>query len=73
MKAMKECHRDFYDIHMLTTPINPRTGHSLRPSRQLCATWVVEVWDKVPEKYDKSWNVGNYKKFEDLQKENENA
>ena len=49
MKAMKGCHRDFHDIHMLTAPINTRTGHPLTPSRQLCAAWVVHVRDKVPE------------------------
>ena len=49
MKVMKGCHRDFYDIHMLNTPTNPRMGHSLTPSLQLCATWVVDEWKNVPE------------------------
>ena len=68
-KVMKGCYRDFYDIHMLSSPVNPRTGHPMMPSRQLCATWEAEAWDKVPESLImKSWKVGNYKNYEDIQK-----
>ena len=41
--------RNYYDFHMLDTPVNPTTGHPLIPSHQLCTTWVVKAWDEVPE------------------------
>ena len=37
IKVMKGCFRDFHDIHMLTSPLNPITGHPVTRSRQLCA------------------------------------
>ena len=46
IKGMKGHSRDFC---MLTTPTCPRIGHPLIPIRQLCATWVVDACDKVPE------------------------
>ena len=33
----KGLYQDHYDLHMLTAPTNP-SGHSIIPSRQLCAT-----------------------------------
>ena len=50
---------------MLDAPVNPASGHPLIPSRQLCAIWVAKAWDIVPEK---SWEVGNCAKHEDLQR-----
>ena len=53
---------------MLNAPGNPVTGHPFAPSRQLCATWVVAAWERVPEELvRKAWTVGNYKTFEELQ------
>ena len=51
------------------TPVNPVvTGHPFVPSRQLCVTWVVSAWERVPEALvRKAWTVGNYKTFEELQ------
>ena len=54
IKVMKGHYSDLHDIRMLTAPTNPRTRHPLIPSRQLCATWVVEAWDKVSESLIKS-------------------
>ena len=65
IKVMKGCCRDLHGICMLTSPVNPRTGHPMMPSHQLCATWVVEAWDKVPESSAmKAWKVGNYKNYD---------
>ena len=54
---------------MLNAPVNPTTGHLFFPSHQLCATWVVSAWERVPEALvRKAWTVGNYKTFNELQK-----
>ena len=71
---MKEYNRENRNILRITAPTNPSIGHPLMPSRQLCATWSVKAWDNVPDSLIKiSWNVGNYNKFGDLQKEIENV
>ena len=73
IKIMKGCYRDFYDIHMITSPVNPTTGYPTKRSRQLCAKWVVEAWDKVSESLTtKAWKVSNHKNYEDIQKASEN-
>ena len=46
---MKVYHRDDRESHRLTASTNPITRHPFMPSRQLCTTWAVEAWDKVPE------------------------
>ena len=46
---MKGCYRDLHDTHMIDAPVNPQTGHPFTPSRQLCATWAVSAWERVPE------------------------
>ena len=67
---MKGFYRDLCDTHMINAPVNPSTGHPLIPSRQLCATWVVSAWERVPEALvKKAWVVGNYVAFEKLQKQ----
>ena len=54
---------------MLDAPVNPASGHPLIPSCQLCTTWVAKAWDNVPETLiKKAWEVGNYAKYEDLQR-----
>ena len=48
-KIIKGFYRDLYDTHMINAPVNPSTGHPLILSHQLCATWVVSTWERVPE------------------------
>ena len=67
-KITKGYYRDLHDTYMLNAPGNPVTGHPFTPSRQLCATWLVAAWERVPEDLvRKAWTVGNYKTFEELQ------
>ena len=69
-KIMKGFYRDSHDTHMIDAPANPSTGHPFIPSRQLCATWVVSAWERVPEALvKKAWITANYVEFEKLQKE----
>ena len=70
IKVMKGHCRDFYGIHMLTSPLNPIIGNHMTPRRQLCATWVAEAWDNVPGSLiTKARKVGNYKKYEEIKKQ----
>ena len=72
-KIMKGYYRDLYDIHMINAPVHPSTGHPFVPSRQLCATWIVKAWERVPEALvKKAWVVGNYAPFEKLQSQDFN-
>ena len=48
-KVFKGYRRDIYDMWALTSPINKATGAPHPPTRQQCATWVVEAWEKVSE------------------------
>ena len=67
-KITKGYCRDLHDACMLNAPGDPVTGHPFMPSRQLCATWVVAAWERVPEDLvRKAWTVGNYKTFEESQ------
>ena len=69
-KVFKGFYRDLYDDYMLTAPTNEK-GHPLIPSRQLCATWVVQAWEKVPEELIcKAWDLANYKTVEEISLEN---
>ena len=69
-KILKGYFRDFYDDHMLICPVNSR-GHPITPSRQLCATWVVDAWEQVsPKIIQKAWQLANYKSLEDIEREN---
>ena len=53
---------------MLNAPVNPVSGHTFVPCRQICATWVFSAWERVAEALvRKAWSVGNYKTFEELQ------
>ena len=55
---------------MLTCPVNDK-GHPITPSRQLCATWVVNAWEKVrPELIRKAWQLANYKSVDEIEREN---
>ena len=66
---MKGFCRDLYDMCMLNAPINTVTDYPFVLSRRLRATWVVSVWERVPEALvRKAWTVANYKTFEELQK-----
>ena len=47
IKIMKRHCRNFYNVHMIDATVNPY-GNPIVPSRQLCATWVVQAWDMVP-------------------------
>ena len=39
----------------------------MKPSRQLCAQWVVDAWDKIPESLiRKAWDLCGYKKVSEL-------
>ena len=42
-KVTKVHYRNYYDTHMLDTPVSTTTGHPLIPIRQLCATWIVKA------------------------------
>ena len=56
-KVFKVLYRDYYDYYMLSVPSNYR-GHPISPTRQICATWVVKAWNKVPEELlRKYWEV----------------
>lgn len=67
-KIFKGFYRDDYDQYMLTAPT--RNGHPITPSRQLCATWVVNAWEKIPsEIIKKAWILANYKSMEDLSRD----
>ena len=53
---------------MLDAPVNPTMGHPPTHIRQLCAIWLVETWEQVPEALiKKAWKVVNYAKFEDAE------
>ena len=55
---------------MIDAHVNPLTGHPFVPSRQLCASWVVSAWERVPESLvRKAWVVGNYMTSEESQKQ----
>lgn len=69
-KILKGYFRDDYDDYMLTCPVNSN-GHLITPSRQLCATWVVNAWEKVsPELIQKAWKLANYKSVKEIEREN---
>ena len=73
-KIMKDFYRDLYDTYMVNAPANPLTGHPFIPSRQLCATWVVSAWERVPEALvKKAWVIGNYVPFDKLQNKGGNG
>ena len=53
----------------MTAPIHEKTGHPFDPSRQLLATWVVAVWEKVSEDLvKKAWLFCGYTYIKDLKK-----
>ena len=56
-------------IICLQCPVNDK-GHQITPSRQLCATWVVNAWEKVrPELIRKAWQLANYKSVDEIERE----
>lgn len=60
-------YRDHYDIYMRSALLNMK-GQPIPPSRQLCAEWVVQAWNKIPkELIQKSWDVCGYKSINELQ------
>ena len=64
--------KDLYDLWLLTAPVNEKTGAPVPPSRQQCANWVVEAWDKVSEELcAKAWTACGYKTKQQLASENE--
>ena len=66
-KVFKGHYRDYYDMYMLSAPLNNKQ-HPIAPSRQLCAEWVVQAWKKTPERLvQKTWTVCGYKSMDDLQ------
>ena len=73
-KVVKGYYKDSYDQYSLTAPTNPSTGHPIPPSRQLCATWVVEAFDKLPtELIKKAWQVCGYKSREEILSDNDTS
>ena len=65
-KVFKGNYRDLYDNYMLSAPLNER-GQPIAPTRQMCATWVVQAWSDIPEELiRKSWEVCGYKSISDL-------
>ena len=59
--------RDLYDQWSLTCPVNPNNGAPYPPTRQLCARWVVEAWDKIPEELCRNaWTHCGYKSKSEL-------
>ena len=70
-KVTKGHCRNNYETCVLDAPVNLTMGHPIIPSHQLCAIWVVKGWEQDPEVLiKKAWEVGNYAKFEYLQREN---
>lgn len=68
-KVFKGNYRDLYDDYMLTAPKDSK-GHPIIPSRQLCATWVVEAWEQVPESLIcKAWELAKYKSIDEIERE----
>ena len=58
---------DIYHIQELTYPINTATGSPHPPTRQKCATWVVEAWENVSEELcAKAWTACGYKMKNEL-------
>ena len=71
-KVFKGLYRDHYDLYMLTAPTNSK-GQPIIPSCQLCATWVVQAWDELPNALiKKAWEVANYKSMDDIANESNN-
>eukprot|EP00957_Ditylum_brightwellii_P015111 1139522-Ditylum_brightwellii.AAC.1 len=50
---------------MLFAPTHQRTGHPIKPTRQLLAQWIVEAWVKVSEDLvANSWTCCGYKLYD---------
>ena len=70
-KLVKGYYKDSYDEYTLNARTNPSTGHPVPPTRQLCATWVVDAFDKIPtDLIKKAWEVCGYKTREDILNDN---
>ena len=55
----------------MTAPMG-NAGNPQAPSRQLLSTWVVKVWDLIPEELVRiSWTLCGYKSEKDLSCSNE--
>ena len=73
-KVFKGYNREFYDTWALTATINEDTEAHLPPSRQLCASWVIDAWDNVPEELcAKAWTRCGYKTKKELAADKETA
>ena len=65
-KLFKGAFRNFYDFYMLNAKTNNK-GHTIPPSRQLLAQWVVAAWESISEDLvAKSWKCCGYKSLDDL-------
>eukprot|EP00957_Ditylum_brightwellii_P081790 6222622-Ditylum_brightwellii.AAC.1 len=54
-KIFKGMYREYHDSYMLSAPENDK-GQPMPSSRQLCAQWVVKVWEAISEEsIEKAW------------------